>query len=388
MRSILLASTLVLFACKREPPPPPTFDPVTRDEAVALGERFAELIGPCDPHALAPLWKAEVTARRAAQDAKAGADVKEGLLLAFTAERLWDGQCQSMNAGSPTKAKYLGLREEGGTFRPIVRMVSAAGLNYVELELGRFPEGVRAVDATYYLTGEPLSRTLARLLGSAQSALDDGNLGDGQTMMRISERQRAGDAAGALALIRELPPALRHDKSMMLLEIGLDPGDDEARYLAAIERFEKAFPGDPALDLVSIDGFFMRRELDRLHAALDRLDQRVNDPYLDVMRALAHFEASAPRDAVPPVVRDASALDKAHAAVKRAIEREPDMQDAWDTQSTICLAKKDHACAVDSLKVLAERFALPIDEHTVLGLEGGAELVASDPWKTWRASLR
>jgi len=384
MKHALLALSFAWLACKSEPPAPPKFDPVSRDEAEALGRRFAELIGPCDPRALAPLWKAEVTARRAALDAKASAEVKQGLLAAFTSERLWDGQCQSMNAGSPTKAKYLGLREASGSFHPIVRLVSAAGLNYVELELGRFPEGVFAVDATYYLTGELLSRTLARLMGSAQSALDDGDLGDGRTMMRISELQRSGDAAGALALIRELPPALRQDKSLMLLEIGLDPGDDEARYLAAIERFERAFPGDPALDLVSVDGFFMRKQYDRLHTALDRLDQRVKDPYLDVMRALAHFDASASPDATG---RDPKALDEAHVSVKRAIEREPDMQDAWDTQSTICLARKDHACAVAALKVLAERFALPIDDATVLGLEGGADLVASDPWKTWRASL-
>ena len=372
MRSILLASTLVLFACKREPPPPPTFDPVARDEAVALGERFAELIGPCDPHALAPLWKAEVTARRAAQDAKAGADVKEGLLLAFTAERLWDGQCQSMNAGSPTKAKYLGLREEGGTFRPIVRMVSAAGLNYVELELGRFPEGVRAVDATYYLTGEPLSKTLARLMGSAQTALDDGSAGDVMVMQQISEKQRSGDHAGALALIKQLPPALREDKSMMLLEIGLDPGDDEARYLAAIERFEKKFPGDPALDLVSVDGFFMRKQFDRLHASLDRLDKSVNDPYLQVMHALAFI--------------DDKQLDKAQAALDKAIEREPELQDAWDTRSTLCITKKDYACATESLKMLNDKFKVPVTDEVVMQLEGGPELVASEPWKAWRAA--
>jgi tetratricopeptide (TPR) repeat protein len=246
------------------------------------------------------------------------------------------------------------------------------GLNYVEMELGRFPGGVQAVDATYYLTGERLSRTLARLMGRAQSAMDDGDLKDGMAMQRISMLQRQGDTEGALALIKELPPALRADKSIMLLEIGLDPGTDDTRYLAAIERFENAFPNDPALDLVSIDGFFMRKQFDRLLAAIDRLDERVKDPYLDVMRALAYLGDDK--------------LDKALVHVDRAIEREPTLEDAWDAKSTICLTKKDFACAFAAITVLVERFELPITDEVVGDLEHGPELLASEEYKAWRGT--
>lgn len=371
---LLLACLVSLSACKSEPAPPPKFGPVSKEESEALGKRFATLLDTCRTADLAPLWNAHVTAARAVQDAKADSAVKDGLLAAFTSERLWDGQCQSLSAGGATRNKYLGLREEAGSWRPIVRMLSSGGLNYAEFELGRFPEGVLAVDATYYLTGEPLSRTLSRLLGSAQSAIDQGDMGDGTAMEKISARQRAGDATGALELITKLPPALRNDKSIMLLEIGLDPGDDEARYLGAIERFEKAFPGDPALDLVSIDGFFMRKQFDRLHSSLDRLDKRVNDPYLDVMRALAYFEAKN--------------FDKSMTHVNRAIEREPELQDAWDTKSSVCLAKKDYACATQALKMLNDKFSIPVTDDTAAQLDNGAELVASEPWKQWRATIK
>ncbi len=371
---LLIASLVSMSACKSEPAPPPTFGPVSKEESEALGKRFATLLDTCRTADLAPLWNAQVTAGRAVRDAKADSAVKDGLLAAFTSERLWDGQCQSLSAGGATRNKYLGLREEAGTWRPLLRMLSAGGLNYAELELGRFPEGVQAVDATYYLTGEPLSRTLSRLLGSAQNAIDQGDIGDGTAMAQISARQRAGDAAGALELITKLPPALRNDKSIMLLEIGLDPGDDEARYLAAIERFEKAFPGDPALDLVSIDGFFMRKQFERLHNSLDRLDKRVNDPYLDVMRALAYFEAGD--------------FDRALTRVDSAIAREPELQDAWDTKSSVCLAKKDYACAVEALKMLNDKFSVRVSEDAAVQLDNGAELIVSEPWKAWRATIK
>lgn len=351
----------------------PPVPPVSKEEAETYGKTFAALLGPCDPAALAPLWDASVTADRAIAGTTASGDVKDGLRMALTSDALWTGQCASLKSQGESRNTFLGVRQIAGSWRPLVRMVGAQGLNYAELELGKYPDGVRAVDATYYLTGEPLSKTLARLMGSAQKSLDDGTAGDAMVLQQISEKQRAGDQAGALALIKQLPPALREDKSMMLLEIGLDPGDDEARYLAAIERFEKKFPGDPALDLVSVDGFFMRKQYDRLHGALDRLDKAVNDPYLEIMHALAFVEEKQ--------------LDKAQAALKKAIEREPDLQDAWDTRTSVCLAQKDYACAVESLKVLNDKFKVPVTEEAVLQLDGGAELVLSEPWKAWRATV-
>jgi len=372
--ALLILAVLSSAACKSEPAPPATFAAATKDESEAMGKRFATLLANCHSAELAPLWNAQVTAARAVQNAQADSAVKDGILAALTAERLWDGQCQSLASNGPATFKYLGVREDAGTWHPIIRMISGGGLNYAEFELGRFPEGVLAVDTTYYLTGEPLSRTLSRLLGSAQTAIDDGNMGDGSTMVKIAEKQRAGDFEGALALIKDLPPALRNDKSIMLLEIGLDPGSDEARYLGAIERFEKAFPGDPALDLVSIDGFFMRKQFDRLHTSLDRLDKRVNDPYLDVMHALAYLQAAA--------------LDQAMLHIDKAIQREPDLQDAWDTKSSVCLALKNYACATEALRMLNDKFSVPITDEGAAQLDNGAELVASEAYKAWRATIK
>ena len=376
LSALLCLAALAAPGCSKTPeatlaelPPVP---PVTKEDAEAYGKKFSEALGPCDVEVLAPMWDATVTADRAIAGTTASGDVKDGLRMALTSRALWTGQCASLKSQGESRNSYLGVREIGGSWRPLVRMVGAQGLNYVELELGKYPDGVRAVDATYYLTGEPLSKTLARLMGSAQTALDDGSAGDVMVMQQISEKQRSGDHAGALALIKQLPPALREDKSMMLLEIGLDPGDDEARYLAAIERFEKKFPGDPALDLVSVDGFFMRKQFDRLHASLDRLDKSVNDPYLQVMHALAFI--------------DDKQLDKAQAALDKAIEREPELQDAWDTRSTLCITKKDYACATESLKMLNDKFKVPVTDEVVMQLEGGPELVASEPWKAWRAA--
>ena len=382
----LVAMLITLGGCKKELPPEvasaladdpasetaPKLAPVTKEEAEAFGKTIAKLLDTCVPSEIAPLWRVDITAARALKDSTIDPSVKAGVLSALTSERLWDGQCQSLLASGGGTNSLIGMREVDGTHRPIVRMLSSAGLNYAELELARFAEGIRAVDTTYYLTGEPLSTTLRRLIGSAQTAVDDGQINDSALLLQITAKQRAGDNAGALELIRQLPTAMRNDKAMMLMEVGLDPGGDDARYLAAIERFEKAYPGDPALDLVSIDGFFMRKQFDRLHATLDRLQKRIDDPYLEVMHALAFFEAKD--------------LDKALAKVDVAITREPLLQAAWDAKSAICLSKKDFVCAVEVLKSLKEKFALEITEDIATQLDNGAELVASEPWKTWRAA--
>lgn len=385
VRLALVSLLVASGACKKELPSEiavapgdapaadlPKLAPVTKDEAEAFGKNIAKLLDTCVPSEIAPLWRVDITAARALQDAPIDAATKAGVLSALTSERLWEGQCQSLLASGDGTNTLIGMREVDGTHRPIVRMLSSAGLNYAELELSRFPEGIRAVDTTYYLTGEPLSRTLQRLLSSAQTAVDDGQINDSALLLQITAKQRAGDNAGALALLRQLPPALRNDKAMMLMEVGLDPGDDDARYLAAIERFEKAYPGDPALDLVSVDGFFMRKQFDRVHGTLDRLQKRIDDPYLEIMHALAYLEEKQ--------------VDKALAKVDLAIKREPTLKAGWDAKSTICLSKKDYPCAVEALKVLHDKFELDINEAVALQLENGAELVASEQWKTWRAA--
>lgn len=367
----LAACALVASACRSEPPAPPKFDPVSEAEATEFGKRFVELLATCEVSTLAPLLNIDVIGRRAVQNASADNSVKQGFLSVLSPEMFWSNQCQSLAAAN-NRYRFLGALRVGDSWRPLIRMLGDDGLNYVELELGRFSAGIQIADAVYYLSGEPMSRTFSRLLGSAQNALDSGDFTAGDALQRIAERQRAGDAEGALRLIDELPPSIRHDKAIMLTEIGVDPADDEARYLAAIERFEKAYPNDPALDLVSIDGFFLRKQFDRLFTALDRLDKRVNDPYLEVMRALGHYQNKD--------------HDKALAHVERAIEREPTLLDAWDTKSTVCLARKDFACAVSALKKLTDDFELELTDEIMLGLENGAELVASEPYKAWRAT--
>ncbi len=374
---------VTLGACKEELPPEvaaaiaeaaPKLAPITAEESEAFGRNVAKLLDTCVPSELAPLWRADITASRALDDAGLDASIKAGVLSQLSSERLWNNQCQALRASGGGTHTFIGLREVDGSPRPIIRMLSDAGLNYAELELVRFDEGIRAVDTTYYQSGEPLSATLRRLVLSAQTALDDGQINDAALLQEITAKQRTGDNAGALALIGQLPTALRNDKAMMLMEIGLDPGGDDTRYLAAIERFEKAFPGDPALDLVSVDGFFMRKQFDRVHATLDRLQKRIDDPYLEVMHALAHFQADK--------------LDDALVKVDAAIAREPTLRGAWDAKSAICLKKKDYVCEVEVLKALEQKFQLVITEELAVQLDNGAELVASEPWKAWRANLK
>lgn len=363
--ALVLLVALALSACRSS---------VSQADAEAFGRRVAELMEHCDPVELAPLWESNAFIARAVAHLKlpgARRSAELSLRRDYTALVHWSRRCAHLFAAGPLRTRFLKVREEAGTWRPIVRLLTPSGVNYIEFELGRFSGETRAVDETDFRSGRPRSEDIGRLMAATEFAKDVRSAETAKQLALLDAFELAGDTEAALAVIIRLPIELQRDRVFMLRRISLE--DDEARYLAAVEDFEKTFPNDPALALLSLDVHLLRNDFVRFHAALDPLEQRVSDPYLAVMRGDAYVAAEL--------------LDEALKHFDVAIEREPDLQDAWEGKATTCVIKKDFVCAVNAFKVLVDRFVVTIDESTVLELDHGAELVASKPWKAWRKSL-
>jgi hypothetical protein len=71
-----------------------------------------------------------------------------------------------------------------------------------------------------------------------------------------------GKPAEALAIYRSLRPETRKQKVVPLGRIAAaQAADDDREYAGALEEYRKLFPDDPSLDLLSVDAFFMRKDL-------------------------------------------------------------------------------------------------------------------------------
>jgi tetratricopeptide (TPR) repeat protein len=237
--------------------------------------------------------------------------------------------------------RLLNLRVEKGRTRALYRSASDSGLNYIDFDLARDEKGqVIIVDIYPYIAGEYSSETLRRIYLAGMAELEQGLLdklmGKEQEFLKnmpkmtqmgrlIQERkhQEALDTYGQMA------PVMQKQKSVMLMRLMAAMQVGEAEYQLAIDDLEKTFPGDPSLDLISIDGHVMRQDYAAALRSIDRLDRRVKDPYLQFMRA--------------SVMLGKPDVPEAKKYLQLAIKQDVTLTQAWWALISLSLTDKQYA---------------------------------------------
>lgn len=285
-------------------------------------------------------------------------DFKKGFKQSFSLSRHILAALQDSGTYS-----FLRMRRVDGRHRAVFRVVMGAGFNYHEFILSAGADDPRVQDLYVYGTGELMSQTIrrhamnafasskgfvAKLLGTDREYLK--NMDKMKTMKEHLDR---GEFQEGLAVYEKLPSSLRSEKTYLIarLQLAAGSGDNDA-YAKAIADFEKAHPKDPALDLLSIDGFLLKKQYAKAIASIDRIDKRVGgDPYLDTVRADVHIQAGDPV--------------KAREHAERALKNDPRLQDALWSLVTISLNEKDWKETVRLLRRLEKDFGTAIDVESV-----------------------
>lgn len=348
---LVLAIAIALAACKRGVPPPDPVKVPTRAQAEAFATRFAAAMNACTPE-LDQMFDVDQLARRALDGRNLAPDMAQGVLSGMRASgSLRTLLCKQFPPGS--HYTLLRVRDVGGAPRPLFRVTLGgdAGTNYHELELSvGGDDQVHGVDLYVYASGEQFSASLGDMVTQALAATNrGGDIGaTGDAMTRMREKFNRGDFAGAKAEMAGMPPELRQTKALRLIAVQIASNLDEAAYATEIAGYQRDFPDDPSLDLISIDGHFMKHDYAALRTTLDRLDKRLGgDPYLDAMRATADLLDGKGDDAVR------------HA--RSATEREPTMPEGWLTLARVHASLGHTADALTALDRLAT-LGQPLDE--------------------------
>ncbi|MCI0569825.1 MAG: hypothetical protein L0Y66_03670 [Myxococcaceae bacterium] len=235
------------------------------------------------------------------------------------------------------------------------------------------------MDAYIFVAGERLSETLRRmyLAGAAEvdQSLLNRLLGKEQAFLRsvpkMLEMQRLlreQKFKEALAVYAELPAMARQEKANMLLRLAAAVQVGEAEYSQAIGDFEKQFPNDPALDLVSMDGHFLRKDYAATLRSIARLDRRVQDPYLQFIRGSVQLEKGDRKEA--------------KARFQAAIDQEPTLQVAYFTLLGLSLQDREHKETARLLTALERDAEITLND--LEGVEEYAEFVKSREYKAWK----
>lgn len=345
--------------CKPEQPPAPKVTPPTVAEAEAFAKVLVWHLSPCNPVALDEHVDFGLLVARAVAGRKYSAPQVAQFRKEFNGQQM----CRDLK-----DAKFVYLRTQmiDGVPRPLLRGLSSAGVNYMQLEIDMRNGRMRLADMYLATAGERFSDTLRNLL---DATFAEDAVAISATFKRIGEARVAGNLAEARELIRTLPGRIRATKAIRLLHIQvLD--NESSEYLQVVEAFVKAFPGDPALLAHEIDRAFLRNEFDRAITAIDALDRFAGgDPYLDVLRIAPLLKTGRYTDAI--------------AAAKRATVREPTLADGWWALATSQAASKDFTGALATFEVLRDRFGAATDADTLRTDERFTALADSAEYAAW-----
>lgn len=275
--------------------------------------------------------------------------------------------------------RFLGLRSVRSDRGPLFRHWNENGFGYHLYKLGKTPSGsLRITDLLFFISGEWQSSVLRRtsiaiLLDdparrSKVDAKDAESARDLVEMRAFARLVRKGESQEALEVFDALPEGVRKDRQAQAMRLIAATSIGGPVYLKAEEEFRRLFPDDLGLDLISIDGFVLRKEFDKALQALDRLDRLVGDPLLDVLRGNMHVGIGD--------------LVQAKKAGERAAKEVPYLVDPRQLLVTVSLRQKAHSETVRLLIEIEKEFKVVMDETS----EEYAEFVKSQEYRDWLRS--
>lgn len=349
----------------------PPLRPVTVDEATRFGEDFATALATCRRPMLTAMIDQTHMVKRAADRVHLVGAERVGFITGASQHTIADGLCAP---GKDHQVALLRVRTVDGQPAPLLRVLGDDGLNYLQLTLtkdGR--DEVRAVDVYPFAAGEPMSQAMAGLARGAMGGNPLAGFELDAEVEAIERAAQAGDIPQALRRIDAMPERVRTSKAMQLKRLQVAVQGDPVTYASAIAEFERQFPGDPALALVSLDGLVMRNDWDGAAAQLERIDALVDgDPHLGGMRA--------------SMLMKAGRIDAGLEVARRALSSAPDTASAWDALIMGLANAGNFVGVAKALNEMAARLHIAITAEGLATLDYMVPFLTSPEGKAWAAA--
>jgi hypothetical protein len=226
-----------------------------------------------------------------------------------------------------TRMEYLRTRATQREHRVLIRVIGRdESLNYIELicHVGEMKQ-IKMVDLYSMAAAQSLVDMTERMLLLTMPpppSLGFGRRIDSNAVRRkhiveIVKACEAGNFRSALQKIDELPPDLQREKTFLSIRTKAAQQVGDAEFIAAARAWRVNYPKDPAVDLLSLDAFYLLKKYDLALDAVDRLDKAIGgDPHLDTFRGVL-YRALGSNDLA------AAALDRSAAAAIHAAQTKP-----------------------------------------------------------------
>jgi hypothetical protein len=351
----------------------------TDQECTEFAKKVEASIAQADPKVLDQALDIKGLVTRATEGVEADEKFRQGFIIgAARSAGLGTTIINAVGAGG--NYKFLRARQVDGQQRVLFRMLSEQGVNYHDFTVEKGADGqLRFSDVFIFMMGEPLGQTMRRLFLQA-SATNGGVLGkllgwendfikNAGKFQQITQAMQAGQAELAKKLYYELPASMQNERIMLVHRTQWAGKLGEKEYVAAFEAIRKAFPNDPSMQFISIDGLFMNKQYDEGIKVLDSLIQTLGpDAHLYMLKGNFYM--------VKGDLPNAIAWDR------KAIELEPDLMGPYWALLTALLQQKDFAAIREVFLTIERRKLVVLDG--VDKSDGYAEFVKSPEYEKWQ----
>lgn len=292
----------------------------------------------------------------------------------------------SVGIGTEGGIKLIKFHQKDGRKRALFRiLLSNGGVNYQDVVLGVDKNGnVYGEDVDLIPSLGLMSLHLRRNYLAAVAATDPGlkeKLSESdqarveylQEINNFAKFARERRPVRALECYFALPTVLQKQRDLLMVRLLTAQLRSESEYLAAIEDFQKWYPDDPGIHLISIDYFIMQKQYDRGLQAVEMLSKSLSpDPWLDQLRAVLYL---GKKD-----------YDSCRRWANAAIAKEPTLVDPNYALLTAALQSKSFSDIPKVLDRLEKELGIQItDPELVPEYE---EFVQSREYQNWKAQRK
>ena len=306
-------------------------------------------------------------------------DLREGFLSGIKANLQLGNTFASELNDEADSFELLKYYENEGVPHLIFRLFTDNGLNYHDFTLTKVNGAVKIVDVYIYLVGEKMSDAFRRnfynstnnINFEAERANQQAYIDEISMQRQIWEQMQVGNYQGAYELYQSLPNEKREEKQFQVLSILITQNLSDEIYQQSIDTFNQLFPKDRSLPLLLIDGYFIRKEYDKLLVTLDNLEKSLGgDPVLDFFRATVALE----KKEVKPALE----------YLNRLANNKPDFRLAWMTLLQINIDIGKYQEAVDNLIGMEKHLGMDKAALEKLIPNEQSDFINSEVYKSWK----
>ncbi len=282
-------------------------------------------------------------------------------------------------------ARYLRTQVETGEKRVLIRLTAKNhATSYVSFRVIKTPDKhVRWIDLFGYANGESICDASRRYLftltqgrlSKPRNLAEAAVFSNGQHFMqRLTAAEKLfnkGQFETALKSISQLPDELRNARFVFAIRLRAAQSISDEEQLKTIEAWEEAYPGDPSLNLISLDAHIIRKNYPEAVRCIDALAIQLKgtDGRLCYLKAYI-----LDKDKMPSAAR---------AAAEEGIATEPDMTDNYTALLKFALDERDFAAAVRVLMLVEKNMPDTDPKRLIPEFEAPEEFFKSSEFTSW-----